>query len=48
MELATKLRTIKRKGWQRKKSELAKAQDAPKQNIAYLINLANTGMTNSN
>ncbi len=39
MELATKLRSIKRKGWQRKKSEQPKAE-TPRQQITYLISLA--------
>lgn len=43
MALATKLRSIKRKGWQRKKDEPASAN--PQQHITYLINLAGNGMT---
>ena len=43
MTLATKLRSIKRKGWQRKKDEPAPAN--PQQHITYLINLAGNGMT---
>ncbi len=46
MALATKLRSIKRKGWQRKKDELASA--TPQQHITYLINLAAPGMTSYN
>lgn len=45
-DLAAKLRAIKRKGWQRKKSGPTPA--SPKQQITYLINLAPTGMTNKN
>lgn len=48
MELATKLRSIKRKGWQRKKSEPTQASGTPKQHITYLINLAAPGMTSYN
>ena len=48
MELATKLRSIKRKGWQRKKAEPAQTSETPKQHITYLINLAATGMTSYN
>lgn len=48
MELATKLRSIKRKGWQRKKSEPAKAPETPQQRITYFINLAAPGMTSYN
>lgn len=43
IELATKLRSIKRKGWQRKKPRPAQPQEpakSPKQHITYLINLA--------
>ncbi len=38
MELATKLRKIKRKGWQRKQEQ--PHAESPKQHITYLINLA--------
>lgn len=38
MELATKLRKIKRKGWQRKQEQ--PQAESPKQHITYLINLA--------
>lgn len=38
MELATKLRSIKRKGWQRKQSQQTQTE-SPKQHITYLINL---------
>lgn len=38
MELATKLRSIKRKGWQRKQQQ--SKPESPKQHITYLINLA--------
>lgn len=48
MELATKLRSIKRKGWQRKKSEPTQAPETPQQRITYLINLAAPGMTSYN
>lgn len=58
MELATKLRSIKRKGWQRKKSLQSKASgtiteptqtpETPQQRITYLINLAAPGMTSYN
>lgn len=48
MELATKLRSIKRKGWQRKKHESAPTPEAPKQRITYLINLAPEGMASYN
>ncbi len=48
MELATKLRTIKRKGWQRKKHESAPTPEAPKQRITYLINLAPEGIASYN
>lgn len=58
MELATKLRSIKRKGWQRKKSlqgkapgtmtEPAKQAKTSAQHITYLINLASPGMTSYN
>ncbi len=40
MELATKLRSIKRKGWQRKKSEPEQPKTSPQKHIMYLINLA--------
>ncbi len=40
MELATKLRSIKRKGWQKKKSDPAPEPVSQKQHITYLINLA--------
>ena len=46
MDLATKLRSIKRKGWQRKK-DAAAPPTTPKQRITYLINLAAPGMTTS-
>lgn len=48
MELATKLRSIKRKGWQRKKHESAPTPEAPKQRITYLINLAPEGIASYN
>lgn len=48
MELATKLRSIKRKGWQRKKTETTTTLESPKQHITYLINLATPGMTSFN
>lgn len=38
MTLATRLRSIKRKGWQRKNDALK--PESPKQHITYLINLA--------
>ena len=47
MELATKLRSIKRKGWQRKKEQPEQAP-APTERITYLINLAGPGMTSYN
>lgn len=47
-ELATKLRAIKRKGWQRKKTEPNTKQESSKQHIIYLINLASPGMTSYN
>lgn len=47
-ELATKLRSIKRKGWQRKKPEPTPTPTRPKQHITYLINLASPGMTTYN
>ncbi len=40
MELATKLRSIKRKGWQRKKSNPEQPKASPQKHIMYLINLA--------
>ena len=53
MELATKLRSIKRKGWQRQKPSKDKApgvmaapiqsNETPQQHITYLINLAAPG-----
>ncbi len=43
MELATKLRSIKRKGWQRRKSEPMQTPGISGQQIAYLINLAGAG-----
>ena len=46
MELAKKLRSMKRKGWQRKKSDPAPA--SPKQRITYLINLASQGISSFN
>lgn len=58
MELATKLRSIKRKGWQRKKSlqgkasgamtEPVKATETSQQRITYLINLAAHGIISYN
>lgn len=48
MELAKKLRSIKRKGWQRKKESPAPEPTTPKQRITYLINLASPGMTSFN
>lgn len=48
MELATKLRSIKRKGWQRKKSAPKDTEEVPKQTITYLINLAGFGNPNFN
>ncbi len=47
MDLATKLRSIKRKGWQRKNEKPEKAP-APTERITYLINLAGPGMTTYN
>lgn len=43
MDLATKLRSIKRKGWQRKKEKQERPVEQPKQRITYLINLAGYG-----
>lgn len=41
MDLATKLRSIKRKGWARKKKETEQAKaETPRQQITYLISLA--------
>lgn len=48
MELATRLRSIKRKGWQRRKAEPAQGPETPQQRITYLINLAGPGMTSYN
>lgn len=48
MELAKKLRSIKRKGWQRKKESPAQELTTPTQRITYLINLASPGMTSYN
>ncbi len=48
IELATKLRSIKRKGWQRKKSDPTPKPVSQKQHITYLINLASPGMTSYN
>lgn len=48
MELAKKLRSIKRKGWQRKKSNQIQVPETPKQHITYLINLASPGMSSFN
>lgn len=48
MELATKLRSIKRKGWQRRKAEPVQPAETSKHHITYLINLAGPGMTSYN
>lgn len=49
MELATKLRSIKRKGWQRKKEHPEQTPaPTPTERITYLINLAGPGMTSYN
>lgn len=48
MELARKLRSIKRKGWQRKKETSAPETTTPQQKIMYLINLVSPGMTSFN
>lgn len=48
IELAIKLRSIKRKGWQRKKSEPTDKPVSSKQHITYLISLATPGMTSLN
>ncbi|MDE6754482.1 MAG: hypothetical protein K2J82_07705 [Muribaculaceae bacterium] len=48
MELATRLRAIKRKGWERKKDAAAPEPTTPTQRITYLINLASPGMTSYN
>ena len=48
MDLAIKLRSIKRKGWQRKKAIGIHNPESPKQHITYLINLAAPGMINYN
>ena len=47
-ELAVKLRTIKRKGWQRRKTEPEQAPETAKQRMTFLINLAGNGTINSN
>lgn len=44
MELAIKLRSIKRKGWQRREAIGNHNPESPKQHITYLINLAGNGM----
>lgn len=48
MELATKLRAIKRKGWQRRESGPAQTTETAQQRITYLINLAGKGMGDNN
>lgn len=49
MDLATKLRQIKRKGWQKKKQQSeATPPPAPTERITYLISLAGPGMTTYN
>lgn len=39
-ELAARLRSIKRKGWQRRQDEHARGTEAPAPRVTYLINLA--------
>lgn len=48
MELATKLRTIKRKGWERKKSGPIEAPVTAKQHMTYLISLAGGNIAGNN
>lgn len=51
MDLATRLRTIKRKGWQRRKgvsAEAAETTEDKKQHITLLINYASGGNINPN
>lgn len=48
MELATKLRSIKRKGWQRKTSEAATKPENSQQRLTYLINLVGNGTNKYN
>lgn len=48
MELATKLRAIKRKGWQRRELGPAQTTETAQQRITYLINLAGKGMGDNN
>lgn len=49
MDLATKLRSIKRKGWTRKKKDAGHPEPVtPKQTITYLINLAGYGKSSLN
>ena len=45
MELATRLRTIKRKGWQRRNAREAQVSENRKQLVTYLVSLAPNGMT---
>ena len=45
MELATRLRTIKRKGWQRRNAGEAQAPENRKQLVTYLVSFAPNGMT---
>lgn len=45
MELATRLRTIKRKGWQRRNAGEARVSENRKQLVTYLVSLAPNGMT---
>lgn len=47
-ELAIKLRTIKRKGWQRRKYESGQTPEAAKQQMTYLIELAQSCKANYN
>lgn len=48
MVLATKLRAIKRKGWQRRESGPTQAPETPLQRMTYLINLAWRGLGDNN
>lgn len=48
VELATKLRSIKRKGWQRKTSGAAPKPENSQQRLTYLINLVGNGTNKYN
>lgn len=47
-ELSTRLRAIKRKGWERRESGQTPPQETPELHVTYMVNLAGPGMTSYN